>query len=413
MKKPIIEHWKSEMEKDTVKITQSKIEAVKKTFIHAVSVRVYDGSSIGVAGTYAPFDEHEITQKAMDVLKLKIDYPCAPTSQETVTRSYPSIIPNKEIWINEAEDLLAHLERDMTTFQFQGAFHHCIETTQIANEMGLDLKSQIDFCDLLLTFKSRSSTDLVDGYIVVKTPEWNPKKIHELLKKICAAWEHEIPLPVGKQPIIFLSTEPWLLSLMVRELNADKMGTGSSLFSEKKHHRIFNNRFSLYATRNPEDHAMIPFFDSEGVSLPDDQIPLIFEGHILSPFSDKRSAHRYGYPLTATAGGSFNEIPHIEKPELRIKPTSKCMEELLNSHTGILVLVSAGGGYAPDGAFAIPVSTAFLFDGQEIVGRLPPFNLRSNIWKIFGEDYLGTLEGYLFKPWGYRPTVIQMELFPG
>ena len=88
------------------------------------------------------------------------------------------------------------------------------------------------------------------------------------------------------------------------------------------------------------------------------------------------------------------------------------MKELLNGQTGVLVLVSAGGGYASDGAFAIPVSTAFLFDGQEIVGRLPPFNLRSNIWRIFGEDYLGTLDGFLFKPWGYRPTVIQMELVP-
>lgn len=58
----------------------------------------------------------------------------------------------------------------------------------------------------------------------------------------------------------------------------------------------------------------------------------------------------------------------------------------------ILVVVSSGGDFTPDGSFAAPVQVSFLFDGERIIGKLPEFTMRSNVYKMLGEDYIGTFE---------------------
>ena len=37
----------------------------------------------------------------------------------------------------------------------------------------------------------------------------------------------------------------------------------------------------------------------------------------------------------------------------------------------------------------MPIHTALLTDGEKILGRLPPFTIKSNMFDMFGKDFIG------------------------
>lgn len=49
-----------------------------------------------------------------------------------------------------------------------------------------------------------------------------------------------------------------------------------------------------------------------------------------------------------------------------------------------------GGGFSDTGEYAMPVQMSYLTDGEKILGRLPPFTMRSNLFDMFGKDFIGT-----------------------
>ena len=42
-----------------------------------------------------------------------------------------------------------------------------------------------------------------------------------------------------------------------------------------------------------------------------------------------------------------------------------------------------------NGDFAMPVQCALLSDGEKILGKLPPFTMSSNLFDMFGKDFIG------------------------
>ena len=48
-----------------------------------------------------------------------------------------------------------------------------------------------------------------------------------------------------------------------------------------------------------------------------------------------------------------------------------------------------GGGFADNGDYAVPIQYAFLSDGEKILGRVPAFTMVSNLFDIFGKDFVG------------------------
>jgi len=56
---------------------------------------------------------------------------------------------------------------------------------------------------------------------------------------------------------------------------------------------------------------------------------------------------------------------------------------------GILVWIASGGDFTSEGAFATPVQLAYLFDGNNRVGRLPELSVSSHLYDMFGKDFCG------------------------
>jgi len=65
------------------------------------------------------------------------------------------------------------------------------------------------------------------------------------------------------------------------------------------------------------------------------------------------------------------------------------MKELLDGRNGILVWIASGGDFTPEGRFATPVQLAYLFDGENLLGRLPELSVASNLYDMFGKDFIG------------------------
>ena len=50
---------------------------------------------------------------------------------------------------------------------------------------------------------------------------------------------------------------------------------------------------------------------------------------------------------------------------------------------------ASGGGFNEKGDYVMPVHHAFLCDGEKFLGSLPPFTLSSNMYDMFGKDFIG------------------------
>ena len=74
---------------------------------------------------------------------------------------------------------------------------------------------------------------------------------------------------------------------------------------------------------------------------------------------------------------------------LRIERSKKTVKELLDGKYCVIPVRSHGGGFADNGDFAMPVQCALLSDGEKILGKLPPFTMSSNLFDMFGKDFIG------------------------
>ena len=85
-------------------------------------------------------------------------------------------------------------------------------------------------------------------------------------------------------------------------------------------------------------------------------------------------------------------MPTLADAPLRFAVDSDDIKAALNGQMAVLVVASSGGDFTADGSFAAPVQVSFLFDGERIIGKLPEFTIRSHLYKMLGDDYIGTFK---------------------
>jgi len=71
-------------------------------------------------------------------------------------------------------------------------------------------------------------------------------------------------------------------------------------------------------------------------------------------------------------------------------------KEILNGDKGILIFISTGGDYSPEGKLASPVQLAFLTDGDKLIGRLPQLQISSNLFDMYGNAFRGASSDTLY-----------------
>ncbi|HBI57115.1 MAG TPA: hypothetical protein DDY38_09845 [Firmicutes bacterium] len=393
-----------------VKIQNSQINAVRLKDIVKKGVRVYENGKIGIAGAIGDIAEGTLLENAVQNLTAGIGYPYPHTTKNTEHRCYNDKPMTAEDLLALSESVLDTLRQEYSDFSFSETIAAAEIVQQMRNTEGLDLEYKDALFSIGLILKDKKSANLFDGFIVCEGRQFDPVQFWNITRPMLEAYRTPVALPVGETLPILAFDNSGTLGFLSNSLNGERYATGSSLFSAKMGKQLFNEKINLELNRNPK-FGPAAFFDMEGVVLKDDCHPLIEAGKLVNVYTDKNTAHLYNLPHTGAAAGEYDDMPGLAAPRnapipLRFKTDSTDLKAALKGQPAILVVVSSGGDFTPDGSFAAPVQVSFLFDGERIVGKLPEFTMRSHLYKMLGEDYIGTFDNNAFYL-GDLPTQLQ------
>ena len=378
---------KSKMTK--LSVTNNRISAILRAENEKTGLRVYQDGLIGVAGAIGKYDEDELTARAKHMLRYRVPYDCAPTERavRTVDLSQRFALTDEEL-VSTSTRLLDELRRRYPAFTFSHIIRYEEKEESLRNDVGADLLYRDKYVSLELLIKYKSSKSLMDGFAVNISRMYSFDDAFAIASEYCDAYEETIELPrEGKIPVVLL-TEHMFLNKFLTDLNGKQYGAGTSLFAGRAGEKLFHERFSLEVDRNPET-CYGGFFDGEGTTLPGDRCLLIENGVLRMPYTTKRIAKKYGLPLTASASLSYDAVPDATPEGIRATPGDQTLHALLGGRKAIFVMFASGGDFTAQGEYASPVQAAYLFDENQIYGRLPQLAMSSNVFDMFGKDFVG------------------------
>ncbi len=377
-------------EKETaVKIQNTKINAIRTKDITKKGVRVYKDGKIGISGAIGDISDEALVDNAIENLSANISYPYNLSGDLKDHRDYSKEKISSNELVELSEKILKKLRKEYSDFDFSERINTKEITYAMKNTQGLDLEYKDAYMSLGLILKEKKSANVFDGFLQYYGRTFDLDKFWEFNEELLVAYRKEVPLPEGETLPVFMLEFYELENFVSRSLNGELYATGSSLFSNKIGEQLFNEKITIQQNRDPR-YSPQPFFDMEGVVLEGDAYSLIEKGRLVNVYTDKRTAHTYNLPHTGAASGAYDGMPTLSRAPLRFVVDSHDIKAALDGQMAILVAVSSGGDFTADGGFAAPVQVGFLFDGQHIIGKLPEFTMRSHLYKLLGEDYIGT-----------------------
>lgn len=410
--------WYTERTVETsVSIVNSKVEAVRNKDITKTGLRVYENGKIGVAGAIGDFDEGELLAQANSALAQGIEYPYELSQNRKEEHIFEEeIIKNDEL-VNEVEELISVLKKDQPEFIYSGKVSLSSSEVKLKNEKGLDLHFKDKCIVPEIDFKEKSSANIFDGFVVSMGRKYDRQEFVKMCNNTLGAFENKVDLPSDKKlPVIFIASDTLLQLKFIKDLNGQLMGTKASIFTDKIGKKAFNDNFTLYQASSIEDVVMQPFFDAEGIINDGYRYNFIENGIIKAPYTDKKTAQKYGLPLTGSSMCEYDGVPSIGlastlgESRLKIQESDKTIKELLGGQMGIFVALAGGGDFTPNGEFGTPVQVAFLFDGERFVGKFPELKISSNIFDMFGSGFRGVSKDSISPLWDEKYIVMDVEV---
>lgn len=378
-----------------IKVRNTKVEAIRSKNLVKKGVRVFEGGYIGISGCIGDTPNALLEKQAEDNLAVQIEYPYALETGTADHRDYNENPMDAETLLKHTNNILEVLRNEYQAFDFSETVSLNETEYHFKNTEGVDLSYKDAYYSIGLLLKDKKSANLFDGFLMSSGRNFDPEKFWKANREILNAYKTPVALPEqSKMPVILVGNSA-VNGFLNRCLNGESYALGSSLFSGKMGEKLFDERVNVSIYRNPEE-TFEPFFDKEGVVLENDQYPLIEKGVFKGVYTDKRTATKYDLPHTGAASGSYDSMPTLEYTSLKVHTDATDLKTALNGQLAILVIINSGGDFTPDGNYASPVQASFLFDGEKLLGKLPEFNIRGNLFDLLGKDYIGTFDNDYF-----------------
>lgn len=393
----VVEKLIRRVKETSLSVVQTRLDSIRRKDITKSGIRIYKDAFIGTSGSIGNVDENKLLKDAEEALQNKIAYPCEPTENKNQELFCKSDLPDEKYFVEEMEETLEQLRREQSSFIFSNKINLVEREELLRNSRNLNLSFKDRYLNMELIFKENSSVNVFDGFVGFQGRRYDKREFIKLTNNICNAYLNNVELPKeGVYPVVFSVTEGTTLIKLLMDLNGRSFAMGSSLLSDKRGKTVFSPKFNFYQSLNPEDVAA-PFFDAEGTVNEDFRYPLIKEGVVITPFTDKRIAKQFNLPHTGSAVGDYDSVPALPPifPGFSIGSSGKTVRELLGGEKGIFVLISSGGDFTAEGNFAAPVQVAFLYDGDKLLGRLPQLQVSSNLFEMYGPAFRGVSVDYL------------------
>ena len=370
----------------SVKISGSAAESLRTKRIKRTGLRVYQAGCVGVSGYMGEDGEAEALKRAEAALAYKVPYPCQPEAGRQRAEVEGGTPFTPQALDAEAGAVLQALKKDFPQFVFSApGIKSGTATVTLKNSAGLDLSHAVTNHEFGLLYKLATSASIMDGWFAFEGPRYDRAAFLAYAGEVLNAHLNPVPLPAeGRLPVFFVDCDQLVRNIFVRELDGMTFGAGGSLFSGKAGQKLFSEGLTLF---NGRARNRLPFFDAEGVA--GEGFVHIADGVLKAPYSDKKTAGKYGFQPSGHAFAAYDGAPTTGSSGLTIKPQSRTIKEMLGGQPAICVSLASGGDFTSEGGFGTPAQLAFLLKDGKLVGKLPELQLSSSVYQMYGPDFLG------------------------
>lgn len=387
------EKWEKASESSYVEIEGNQVVSLEREKGKHFSYRVQSGDFIGIHSQSNRMDDETGFAIAMKQLKEKPRwYPFAPETGKR-SRNLTKTLPTDGELLELARECLDGLKRDYPQFIFEGAFGTEREWEHWTNDAGMDFANTDGKVRFGLTFKHRESFDDYDGWFGCDYRTFDKNRFYRMADFFLGSFERVVKLP---EELFIALPYCELMSPFHNGLHAESLIKGTSMFSGLIGEKLFSESFTLMDDVSDGACLFTPFWDGEGCVRADDRRIFIENGILLNGYADKRISKQYDVPHTAGAVANYLGLPCAGCQNLRIPGETKTLKELLGGRICVLPILTDGGGFDDRGCYMQPVQFALLYDGERVLGRLPQFTITSNLFDMFGKDFVGTCEEHPF-----------------
>ncbi len=368
-----------------VAIEENKIKSFHKSNTTCTSFRVYKNGEAGFHRQVGEIEDERGYALAEENLCLHRPY---PYSLETGIRSRNKIERNytdKEL-LDAAKEALAHLTEKYPQYTLYGSFSMQSSRVSQTNDLGMDFENRDCHMQATFRYKHNTGTNLWDGSFSISERNFSMEKLYDIADNYLGAFENKVELPEEA----ILQTQYYnFTGYLSGHLDAELLSLNTSLLAGKLGQQVFSEDFTLVDDVSDEYCWHSAFWDGEGCVKENDKRVFIEKGVPLLGYADKRIAEKYNVPHTGNAYHSYSDVPTSGNASMQIKRSTKTVKELLNGRLSIVLDNYSGGGFNEKGDYVMPVHHAFLCDGEKFLGSLPPFTLSSNLFDMFGKDFIG------------------------
>ena len=369
----------------TVVFEENKIVSFQKKAAPEYSFRVYRDGFVGIHYQVGEMSDEEGYKRAEQNLALKRPYPYPLATGNRKRNKCERVLSDREL-LDIAKEALSHISEKYPQFTLSGSFYQETDTHLRTNDNGLDFENTDSSVHVEISYKHKDSKDIMDGYFEIGQRDFTFEKLYDMADNYLGNFETKVELP---EEAILQSQYYGLIGMVKSCLNAESLTLGTSLFSGKLGQKLFSEDFTLVDDWSDEECWHYTFWDGEGYVRKNDRRVFIDKGVPLLGYSDRRVAEKYNVTYTGNAWNNFSDVPSNGKTNLLIKRSDKTIKELLNGRYTIVLDNASGGGFNEKGDYVMPVHHAFLCDGEKFLGSLPPFTLSSNMYDMFGKDFIG------------------------
>lgn len=350
------------------------------------SYRVYREEQVGIYYQKGIISDEEGFARAKENLVIRPrPYPFELESGKRSRDKTERVFTDKEI-MELSKECMQHVCDKYPQFMFSSDFGQHRTYTRWTNDKGMDYSNADCAITANLYFKHKDCKDISDGSFGLGMRDFDKEKFIRMADNYLENYEKELEFP---EDIIIDMQYYSLLGMLCESLDGENLALGTSILTGKLGKRVFSENFTLLHDVSDEECWFNQFWDGDGCVLEKDKLVLIDKGRIVTGFADKKTAKKYNIPHTGTAYYNYADLPGNGGLNLRIQRSMKTVKELLKGRLCVIPVEWGGGGFVDNGDYTMPIHCAMLSDGEKILGKLPPFTMVSNMFDMFGKDFIG------------------------
>lgn len=379
------EKYIDKAENITIEYVENKKKSVGKQVSLQESFRVHKDGKVGIHHNIGPISDEEGYKKAENNLVRERPYPFGLETGVRHRDMTEQKLTDKEL-IDISGDCMDYLLKNHPDYIYNANFSQQTEFKGMTNEKGLDYSNNDCCVNIFIGFKHKDSKDISDGSFSFSLRKYDHSVFTRMADDYLTNFQKIVDIP---DEIIIDEQYYGKVGKLVNELNGESLALKTSLLTGKIGEKVFSDDLTVWHDVSDKETWFNTFYDGDGITFENDRFLLIEKGKLITGIADKRDAKKYNIPHTGPAYTNFSDIPGTGSVNARLERSGKTIKELLNGRYAVIPVMAYGGGFNEKGDYTMPIHSSLLFDGEKILGKLPPFTAISNFFDMFGKDFIG------------------------